>query len=229
MTSPVWKRLGIGRSSLWDNSEPVRTELFSIERLEEHARSLSQIQEVRTTRGRAMASRLAENEQVLRRVFRATISAVGAGTAITPAAEWLIDNYHLVERQIQEVRADLPPGYYRQLPKLVAGPFAGYPRVFELAWAYVAHTDSRFDAEMLRRFVRAYQDTQVLTIGELWAAAITLRIVLIENLRRIAVRIEESQAAREAADALADRILTKSQDDETQQPDFSPKERAASR
>ena len=228
LTSPVWKRLGIGRSSLWDNSEPIRTELFSVERLEEHARSLSQIQEVRTTRGRAMASRLAENEQVLRRVFRATISAVGAGTAITPAAEWLIDNYHLVERQIQEVRADLPPGYYRQLPKLVAGPFAGYPREFELAWAYVAHTDSRFDAEMLRRFVRAYQDTQVLTIGELWAAAITLRIVLIENLRRIAVRIEESQAAREAADALADRILTKSQDDETQQPDFSPKERAAS-
>ncbi len=206
----------------------MRAELFSVERLEEHARSLSQLQKIRITRGRAMAPRLAENEQILRRVFRTTIRAVGVGTAITPAAEWLIDNYHLVERQIQEVRADLPPGFYRQLPKLLAGPFAGYPRVFELAWAYVAHTDSRFDVEMLRRFVRAYQDVQVLTIGELWAVAITLRIVLIENLRRIAVRIEESQAAREAADALADRIMARSQNDETRQPAFSPKARAAS-
>ena len=101
-----------------------------------------------------------------------------------PPAEWLLDNYHLVEQQIREIRADLPPGYYRQLPKLADGPFAGYPRVFGLAWAFVAHTDSRFDPEMLRRFVRAYQDVQPLTIGELWAVAITLRIVLVENLRR---------------------------------------------
>ena len=127
--------------------------------------------------------------------------------AITPAAEWLIDNYHLVERQIREIRADLPPGYYRQLPKLADGPFAGYPRVFGMAWAFVAHTDSRFDPEMLRRYVRAYQEVQPLTIGELWAVAITLRIVLVENLRRLAERIVHSRAAREEADKLADRLL----------------------
>ena len=82
---------------------------------------------------------------------------------ITPAAEWLLDNYHLVEQQVREVRTDLPPGYYRQLPKLSDGPLAGYPRVFGLAWAFVAHTDSRFDPEMLTRFVRAYQTVQPLT------------------------------------------------------------------
>jgi cyclic beta-1,2-glucan synthetase len=53
-----------------------------------------------------------------------------------------------------------------------------------VAWAFVAHTDSHFDPAMLRRFVRAYQRVQPLTIGELWAVAITLRIVLVENLRR---------------------------------------------
>ncbi len=77
-------------------------------------------------------------------------------------------------RQIRDIRSDLPPGYYRQLPKLADGPFAGYPRVFGVAWAFVAHTDSRFDPEMLCRFVRAYQEVQPLTIGELWAVAITL-------------------------------------------------------
>ena len=115
--------------------------------------------------------------------------AIDEGRTITPAAEWLVDNYHLVEKQIREIRSDLPPGYYRQLPKLVEGPFAGYPRVFGVAWAFVAHSDSRFDPEALCRFVHAYQQTQPLTIGELWAVAITLRIVLVENLRRLAERI----------------------------------------
>ena len=100
-----------------------------------------------------------------------------------------------------EIREDLPPGYYRQLPKLAGGPLRGYPRVFGLAWAFVAHTDSRFDPEALRRFVRAYQRVQPLTIGELWAVAITLRIVLVENLRRAAERIVSNRDARQEADA----------------------------
>src|SRR5437879_2652876 len=157
--------------------------------------------------GRSLAVRLRDNESVLLEAYRAIASAVGAGRAITPAAEWLLDNYHLVEGQIREIRDDLPPGYYRQLPKLTTGPFAGYPRVFGVAWAFVAHTDSRFDPEMLTRFLRAYQRVQPLTIGELWAVAITLRIVLVENLRRGAKRIVDSRAARQEADALADRLL----------------------
>ena len=157
--------------------------------------------------GRSLAARLKDNESVLLEAYRAIASAVGERRAITPAAEWLLDNYHLVEEQIREIRDDLPPGYYRQLPKLAGGPFAGYPRVFGVAWAFVAHTDSRFDPEMLRRFVRAYQRVQPLTIGELWAVAITLRIVLVENLRRGAKRIVASRAARQEADALADRLL----------------------
>jgi cyclic beta-1,2-glucan synthetase len=112
-----------------------------------------------------------------------------------------------VEEQVREIRADLPAGYYRQLPKLAEGPLAGFPRIFGLAWAFVAHTDSRSDPEMLRRFVRAYQRVQPLTIGELWAVPITLRIVLVENLRRSARRIVVGRAAREEADALADRLL----------------------
>ncbi|HEY5020230.1 MAG TPA: protein ndvB, partial [Steroidobacteraceae bacterium] len=117
------------------------------------------------------------------------------------------DNYHLIEEQIREIREDLPPSFYRLLPKLAGGPFSGYPRVFGIAWAFVAHTDSHFDPDSLRRFVRAYQRVQPLTIGELWAVAITLRVVLIENLRRAAARIVSSRAQRQEADAAADRLL----------------------
>ncbi|MGA3000310.1 MAG: glucoamylase family protein [Acetobacteraceae bacterium] len=154
-----------------------------------------------------LAGRLADNGAILLGAYRAVVKAIDERRAITPAAEWLVDNYHLVERQIREIRSALPPGYYRQLPKLADGPFMGYPRVFSLAWAFVAHTDSHFDADLLCRFVSAYQEVQPLTIGELWAVAITLRIVLTENLRRLAERIMHSSAARLEADGLADRLL----------------------
>src|SRR5262249_32269643 len=58
--------------------------------------------------------------------------------------------------------------------------------------------------DALRRFVRAYQRVQPLLIGELWAIAITLRIVLVENLRRLSERIVTGVANRQRADGLAD-------------------------
>ena len=192
-----------------DPQEPIRSELFSIERLEQHAESLAAAQPV-TTRartGRPLATRLRENGRVLLAAYRTIGEAIRDERAITPAAEWLVDNFHVVEEQIREIQDDLPKGFYRQLPKLAEGPLEGYPRVFGLAWAFVAHTDSLFDPETLCRFVRAYQRVQPLTIGELWAVAITLRIVLVENLRRSAERIVRGRAARQEADALADRLL----------------------
>ena len=196
-------------SPLWDDKAPVRQELFGVERLEQHAESLAAAQPV-TTRPPIVLSlhtRLNDNATLLLAAYRASAVELESGRGVVPAAEWLLDNYHVVEEQIREIREDLPPGYYRQLPKLAEGPFAGYPRVFGLAWAFVAHTDSNFDPDILRRFIAAYQRVQPLTIGELWAIAITLRIVLIENLRRLADQITAGQRARADADALASRLI----------------------
>ena len=189
--------------------EPIRAELFSAERLEQHGESLAAAQRVTTTprKGRPLLPRVIDNGRVLLESYRAIAQAIRQEYAITPAAEWLVDNYHIVDEQLREIQDDLPPGYYRELPKLAEGPLERYPRVYGLAWAFVAHTDSRFDPEMLRRFVRAYQRVQPLTIGELWAVAITVRVVLVENLRRLTQRIVHERAARQEADAVADRLL----------------------
>ena len=172
-------------------------------------KALREAQHITTRRGagRGLAKRLRDNGRVLREAYRATAKAVREERAITPAAEWLIDNFYVAQEQIRQIREDLPRGFYRGLPKLAEGPLKGYPRVFGIAWAFVAHTDSRFEPEMLRRFVQAYQRVQPLTIGELWAVAITLRIMLVENLRRAAERLVNERDAREAADELADRLL----------------------
>jgi cyclic beta-1,2-glucan synthetase len=192
-----------------EEEQPIRAELFSVERLEQHAETLAAAQTVEAdlTRGRPLTPRVLENGRVLLESYRALAQAIQQEHTITPAAEWLVDNFHIVDEQLREIREDLPPGFYRKLPKLSSGHLQGYPRVFGVAWAFVAHTDSRFDPEVLRRFVSAYQRVQPLTIGELWAVAITLRIVLVENLRRIAERIVRSRAARQEADTLADSLL----------------------
>ena len=201
----------------WSNTQAIRAELFGIERLEAHARSLALLQPVaaRPRSTPSLALRLTDNGAALLTAYQVMSRAVDDNQAITPAAEWLIDNYHLVEQQFREVRSDLPPGYYRQLPKLAEGPFRGYPRIFGIAWAFVAHTDSRYDSSMLRRFILAYQEVQPLTIGELWALSITLRIVLIENLRRLADLIMASRVDRVRANDLAQRLLAT----KTSQPD----------
>ena len=211
MTSVFTALFSRAASSPWRDHTPVREELFGIERLEQHASTLAAAQTVSAHPPRVLSlhRRLNDNAKVLLAVYRASAAELANGRGVVPAAEWLLDNYHLVEEQIREIRDDLPPGYYRQLPKLAAGPFAGYPRVLGLAWAFIAHTDSHFDPEILQRYLTAYQQVQPLTIGELWAVAITLRIVLIENLRRLADQISLGLSAREEADALANRLLEK--------------------
>jgi len=144
--------------------EPIRAELFSSERLAQHGESLAAAQRVTASprKGRPLLPRVLDNGRVLLKAYRTIAQAIREERAITPAAEWLVDNYHVVDEQLREIHDDLPSGYYRELPKLAEGHLQGYPRVFGLSWAFVAHTDSRFDPEMLRRFVRAYQRVQPL-------------------------------------------------------------------
>lgn len=186
---------------------PIRFELFSTERLEQHAISLAQAQKVSSRKeGRKLIPRTRENARVLLAAYKAVAKAVHQQHAITPAAEWLLDNFHVIEEQVSDNFVDLPESYYRELPKLAEGVLAGYPRVYGIAWALVAHTDSRFVPESLTLFVKTYQTVQPLTLGELWAIPATLRVLLVENLRRLAVRIMRSQTARQMADEFVDRL-----------------------
>jgi cyclic beta-1,2-glucan synthetase len=148
-----------------------------------------------------------DSGRVLLHCYRSLAAVMGEAGTLTPAAEWFLDNFHVVDDTLRSIQTDLPGGFYRQLPKLADGPLRGYPRVIGLAWAFVAHTDSHFEPEALQRFVRGFQRGQPLTIGELWAMPIALRMVLVENLRRLAERIVEGRAARHDADRLANELL----------------------
>jgi cyclic beta-1,2-glucan glucanotransferase len=188
---------------------PIREELFSIERLEHYAAEIAAEHKIaeKPRRAALLLPRLEENGRKLIEAYDALAESIRKEHVISPAAEWLVDNFHIVEEQVREIREDLPRSYYYELPKLADGPFKGYPRIYALSVALIAHTDSYLDSDTLRRFINSYQKVAPLSIGELWAVPISLRIALVENLRRLATRIVSSRGEREEADKLADRLL----------------------
>ena len=187
---------------------PLRSELFTTEQMERHGKTLAAAH--RVTPGRAqdqLLPRLASNESVLIGVCKRLAAAISTNRRIAPAGEWLLDNFHLIEEQIDTAKRHLPRGYSRELPRLALGPSAGLPRVYDIALEAISHGDGRVDADGLRRFVTAYQSITTLKLGELWAIPIMLRLALIENLRRVAVRIATTMAERDLANTWADRMM----------------------
>ena len=194
----------------WGDHAPIRAELFNDEVLERHAVSLADSQVVGPQRDPGGLAAPARSSRTTARSSGATSRSwptLEAGRGITPAAEWLVDNFHTVEENIRQVRQDLPRGYFRQLPKLGPGFLEGHPRIFGIMWAYVAHTDSNFDPDQLGRYIRAHETRKALTLGELWAVPINLRILLIENVRRVSEQVVAAAEERAAADEVADRLL----------------------
>ncbi len=189
---------------------PIRSEIFGLQRFAQHGRSLGETHRAARTPLRAATffPRLRSNIRTLREAHRYIGMQASTGYDISPAAEWLLDNFHLIEAQLKEIHEGLPRSYFRTLPVLLAEPLAGLPRVYGVAWAFVAHTDGAFDEDLLMQFLSAYQETRELGLSEMWALPTTLRVVLIENLRRLAERVATNKAAREVANLCCDNIET---------------------
>ena len=182
--------------------------MFSIEQLKRHAQTLAAQHRIDAHAGRdKLLPRLAENERILLAAYEVVTGAVAAARRIEPAEEWLLDNFYLIEQQIALTRRHLPRNYSRQLPRLAEGDSAGFPRVYDLALELISHQDGRIEYENTVQFVAAYQSGEALQLGELWAFPIMLRLALIENLRRVAMRIAHQRQQREAAANWAARML----------------------
>ena len=170
----------------------MRGELLGAEHLAERARAVARDRRfARRGHGRRkqqapLLARLGRTSRILDEAH----ARLGADrdADVGPAGEWLLDNFHVVQEHIREVRESLPHGYYRELPELTSGPLAGYPRVYELAITIIAHTEGRIDLDNVELFIDAFQEIAPLSIGELWAMPAMLRLGLIENVRRMALR-----------------------------------------
>src|SRR3954470_18345232 len=203
---------GLRTDIAWDEQNYLRGELYASERLAEHASELAR------AHGEAV---LQSTPGPLRKRFGAARAQIRAAYEIlsrdaqrkhdpSPAEEWLLDNSHVVEEQIREIQEDLPWGYLIELPRIQSGAMRRYPRVYGLCIDYLRHSDARVDLGSLGAYVRAYQRVTTLTIGELWAVPIMLRLGLTLMVGALAVT-EASAKDRAHADAWADTLITAGQ------------------
>ena len=193
---------------------PLRAELFCAEQMEQHGHLLAQ----RHTLGQSgsldrLLLRLEDNETSLNEARTLLIDAVKNKLQIAPAGEWLLDNFYLIDDQIRTARRHLPKDYSQELPRLAQGPSAGLPRVYDLALEAISHGDGRVDDEALRLFIAAYQTITPLLLGELWAVPIMLRLAMIENLRRVSVRVADARIYVNQAQDWANQMLKVAESD----------------
>ena len=194
------------RARLHPAAPPLRSDLLTGEPLAAHARTLASHHRIGPRKGtNNLLHQLAHNEDVIRR-FNHTTQAMDKSRPLAPAAEWLIDNFYLLEEQIQLARRHLPRGFSRELPRLLDGPSAGLPRVYDIVLELISHVDAQLDEEPLRAFIAAYQEGASLTLGELWAVPIMMRLGLIENLQRITNRLVIAGTDRDQANLWVDRL-----------------------
>jgi cellobiose phosphorylase len=193
---------------------PLRAELYNTTQMEQHARALAKTHKVNRSRtSDFLIKRLAGNEKILLEVRNLLSEAIKEKITISPAAEWLLDNFYLIEEQIRTGKRHFPKGYSDGLPKLLNGPSTGLPRVYDIALEIVSHSDGRIDNDLLRCFVKAYQEITELELGELWAIPIMLRLALIENLRRVSTRIAIDRINQNLADYWSDQMIKTAEKD----------------
>ena len=187
---------------------PLRSEIFTKDKLVVHAVTLAKRHVlVYNKTSEQLLKRLAENEHILLQVYALLSDTIKKNNPIAPGAEWLLDNFYLIEEQIYTGKKHLPKGYSKALPRLLKGASADLPRVYDMAVEILSHSDGHVDINSLTDFIKSYQTVSFLKIGELWAIPIMLRLALIENLRRLSILIAEEITNKALANNWADEMI----------------------
>ncbi len=195
-----------------DEKIKIRDASLTSDELETHAREMAYDHAVskRLNLFNWPVPRMNENYKYILSVYKALNEDMQKGIGTTPAAEWLLDNFYIIEEQVKGIRKDLTKEFYSRLPMLSSGPFKGYARIYTVALELVSHTDGRIDERVLLNYINAYQSHNVLASRELWALAIMVKLALIENIKYICQTIEESQKQRRKVEEIL--AVAKSED-----------------
>src|SRR5687768_14961109 len=98
--------------------------------------------------------------------------------SVSHTAEWLLDNFYVLEQAIRHLEEDLPPAYYHRLPKTEDGEL----RIYILALAIMRQNNAHFDIEQIKNFIQKFQSVTPLSTGEIWALPMILRLTAMEAL-----------------------------------------------
>jgi cellobiose phosphorylase len=182
--------------------KPYKDIILNKDELLSHAEEIARLNSKQISKfpRKTLLPRVKQNMKFLEQAYKEIYDYSSQKENMIPASEWLLDNFYSLKDLKEEIEKNLPKRFERQLPRIASGDFQGYPRIYGLLVELIEHTDSQLQSDTLKEFIDAYQAQVPLTSGELWAIPIILRIVLLENIRRITEQILFTQAERKAAD-----------------------------
>jgi len=164
---------------------------YNINYLKESAENLAEIHSVSKSSKKIQPVKpiLEDSKKVLINAYRILSGLAKQNQDLSPAAEWLIDNFYIIQEQIVQVQVDFPRQFQRNLPSLSVGEHEGLPLVYELIMNYLIHTDNLVDEEVLTQYIQHYQQARTLNLGEIWAIPIIIRLILIQKLSEKATHV----------------------------------------
>jgi hypothetical protein len=164
--------------------EDVPTISINKEELERHALEISQyysdVSKKSNCKRKLIKSLDRSYEQIIK-TYEYIDKQVKNNNEIVPAAEWMLDNLYLIEKEYKDIKHNMPVSYYKGLPIIKRGIMKGYPRAYHIAVELISHSDGRLDEDTIEGFINAYQKNTILLMGELWALPIMIRIALIKR------------------------------------------------
>jgi len=159
---------------------------------------------------------LADAKETLTEAYRVLARAAKKNRELSSAAEWIIDNFYIIQEQIVQLKEDLPESYYKKLPRLVEGEYRGYPRTYEIVQMLASVSDNIIDQDNTTTAIKAYQEIDTLNLAEMWSVPLMNRLALII---RLAERSEKLLRDRRIQDEI-DNILRDKLSSETKEPGY---------
>ncbi len=165
------------------------------EELKNHAEELGKIHIVskKPMSIKPLVSRLNSNYKIISSIYQYLSKEDKRKKELSPASEWLLDNFYKIEEQVKVIRQELSREKFLKLSVLKNGYLKGYPRAYSIALELISHTDGRLDEDLLIDFVKSYQTYSVLTIAEIWSLSLMARTALIEIIRNVCEQINITQ------------------------------------
>ncbi|AOY75885.1 GH36-type glycosyl hydrolase domain-containing protein [Clostridium formicaceticum] len=179
--------------------------LLTPEELENHAKKIAKNHTVfhESRSLKHLLKRLDQNFERITFIYKSFNEALKHKQDLSPASEWLLDNFYKVEEQVKEVRQNLSEEKFLKLDTLNTGFLEGYPRAYAIALELLSHTEGKLEERTLISFIESYQSQRVLKIAEIWAISLMIRCALMENIRRISEKIYTHHIAWRKAEEVA--------------------------
>ncbi len=191
-------------------------EQFTKEEIESYAKRIAMIYSIpkRINIFNWPLKRMNDNYSYIKTVYKELNEDIHRKDEVPFAAEWIMDNFFIIEEQVVELRRELLKSNYYKMPVHKSGNMKGYTRIYAIAVELIGYTDGRIDEKIFSDYLNAYQSHIILNDKEIWFIPLVMRLALLDKIKQLCENIKNTQKQRRKAESVYNEWLLLDQSDE---------------